>query len=196
MDADNLKNLWNKQVPVPQPDTELLLKSALKIKNKSRNQLLLAMFLGLATIIVIATIGYYIKPELPTTRIGVAFIILSIVFFLISSSGLLRLLLKDADSSLDTAHYLSLLIEVKEKQLKIGTSIMTLYFIALGAGILLHMIEYTRKMSLTAGIITYIVTFTWILFNWVYLKPRIVRKQQEKISAIIKNLEKVTGQLS
>jgi membrane protein YdbS with pleckstrin-like domain len=196
MDANKFKSLWSQQALVPQPDTEMLLKSALRIKNKSRNQLLITMFLGISTIVIIAAIAYFITPELITTSIGIALIILSIVFFLISSSGLLRLLLSDADATLDTAHYLSLLIQIKEKQLKIGTTIMTLYFVALGGGILLFMFEYTKKMTLTAGIVTYAVTVVWILFNWVYLKPKIVLKQQEKIGSVIKELEKLTDQLS
>ncbi|TDE11969.1 hypothetical protein [Dyadobacter psychrotolerans] len=196
MDTNNLKDLWNKQDAIPQPDLNELLKSALKLKNKNRNQMLLVMAMGVATMLFILTIGYFIEPELITTRIGVALIILAIIFFLVSSGGLLRLLMKDADQSLNAADYLQLLITIKEKQLVLGTRIMNLYFAALGMGLLLYMIEYTLKMPLIGGLIAYGITAAWILFNWVYLRPRILSKQQAKISEVIKNLEKVNNQLS
>ena len=196
MDTPNFKDLWNKQAAALQPDAGQLIKSAVKLKNKSRNQMLGVMVMGIAIMIFILTIGYFIEPKLATTRIGVALIILAIVFFLVSSGGLLRLLVKDADHSLDAAHYLQLMITIKEKQLVLGTRIMNLYFTTLGAGLLLYMIEYTLKMPLIGGIIAYGMTAAWILFNWIYLKPKIVSKQQSKISEVIKNLEKVNNQLS
>ena len=196
MDTPNFKDLWNKQAAASQPDSGQLVKSAVKLKNKSRNQMLGVMVMGIAIMIFILTIGYFIEPKLATTRIGVTLIILAIVFFLVSSGGLLRLLIKDADHSLDAAHYLQLMITIKEKQLVLGTRIMNLYFTTLGAGLLLYMIEYTLKMPLIGGIIAYGITAAWILFNWIYLKPKIVSKQQSKISEVIKNLEKVNNQLS
>ena len=196
MDTNNFKDLWNKQGAIPQPDYGQLIKSASKLRNKSRNQMLGVMAMGIATMLFILTIGYFIEPELVTTRIGIALIILAIIFFLVSSGGLLRLLLKDADHSLNAADYLQLLITIKEKQLLLGTRIMNMYFIALGVGLLLYMIEYTLKMPLIGGVIAYGITATWILFNWIYLRPRILNKQQAKISEVIQNLEKVNDQLS
>ena len=196
MNTNDFREMWNKQITTPQPSQEELLKTVIKLKNKNRNQLLLAFVSLSLTIIFILVIGYYIEPTLITTRIGIALIIVAILFYLFSSNSLLRLLIKDADQSLDVSSYLPLLIKIREKQLLLGTRVMTLYFILLAAGLLLYMIEYTRRMTFGFGLLAYGITTLWILFNWIYLKPRIVKKQQAKLSEAIKNLENLKNQLS
>ena len=196
MNTNDFREMWNKQITTPQPSQEELFKTVMKLKNKNRNQLLLAFVSLSLTIIFMLVISYYIEPTLITTRIGIALIIAAILFYLFSSNSLLRLLIKDADQSLDVSSYLPLLIKIREKQLLLGTRVMTLYFILLAAGLLLYMIEYTRRMTLVSGLLAYGITILWILFNWIYLKPHIVKKQQAKLSEAIKNLENLNGQLS
>jgi hypothetical protein len=44
------------------------------------------------------------------------------------------------------------------------------------------MFEYVLRMTLLDGLLTYGITGLWIAFNWFYLKPKIIKKQQQKLN--------------
>jgi hypothetical protein len=72
---------------------------------------------------------------------------------------------------------------------------LNLYFILLSIGIGLYMYEYTSRMKPIWGIVTYGITFIWILFNWFYLRPKQINKQKAKLDTIISKFEMVSNQL-
>ena len=45
------------------------------------------------------------------------------------------------------------------------------------------------------GLVTYGITFIWILFNWLYLRPKQIKKQRAKLDTIINKFEMVNKQL-
>jgi len=45
------------------------------------------------------------------------------------------------------------------------------------------------------GLVTYGITFIWISFNWVYLRPKLIKKQRAKLDTIISKFELVKNQL-
>jgi hypothetical protein len=57
------------------------------------------------------------------------------------------------------------------------------------------MYEYEQLMSLFWGIFAYLVTSIWVLFNWFYLRPKQIKKQQSKVDEIISKLEMLIEQL-
>jgi hypothetical protein len=63
------------------------------------------------------------------------------------------------------------------------------------AGICLYMYEYAARMTMTAGIITYAVTLAWIAFNWFYLRPKTIKKQQAKLDELISKFERINKQI-
>jgi hypothetical protein len=71
---------------------------------------------------------------------------------------------------------------------------MLLYFILLGLGLVLYMIEYALRMSLTGAVLTYGITCLWIAINWFYFRPRIIRKQQQNLNDTITAIENMNKQ--
>jgi hypothetical protein len=104
-------------------------------------------------------------------------------------------LFNKVDNASDNAHYLQNLIVIKGKQRFLQHTMMNLYFIMLMAGICLYMYEYTSRMTMTAGIITYAVTLIWIAFNWFYLRPKQIKKQQAKLDDLIAKFEGINRQM-
>jgi hypothetical protein len=51
---------------------------------------------------------------------------------------------------------------IKIKQAVLQSSIMALYFILLGLGLALYMFEYSLRMTLLDGLLTYGITGLWI----------------------------------
>ncbi len=99
------------------------------------------------------------------------------------------------DQTQSNSEYLQSLYVVKSKQKLMETTILNLYFMMLFLGICLYMYEYTSRMTLGAGILTYAITCAWIAFNWFYLRPRTIKKQQEKLNELINKFEEINNQL-
>jgi hypothetical protein len=83
---------------------------------------------------------------------------------------------------------------VRTKQNFLQKKILTAYFILLSAGLLLYIYEYARRMSAAGFFATYGITIAWVLFNWWYIRPRTIRKQQLQLNQLIDQLTALTKQ--
>ncbi|MBZ4043437.1 hypothetical protein [Flavobacterium hibisci] len=57
------------------------------------------------------------------------------------------------------------------------------------------MYEYASRMTILGAGLTYGITFLWILFNWFFIRPKQIKKQQDKINSLIQRFEEATHQL-
>ena len=102
---------------------------------------------------------------------------------------------KNIDANQTNHEYLQKLIEIKKKQQFMQSTVLSWYFVVLLAGICLYMYEYASRMKVFYALLTYGVTLLWIGFNWFYLRPKQIKKQQEKINQLIGKFEEVNAQL-
>jgi hypothetical protein len=103
-------------------------------------------------------------------------------------------LFRKIDNTADNAGYLQHLIAIRNKQKFLQTTMMNLYFVLLSAGIGLYMYECTSRMSAWSCILAWSVTIAWIAFNWFYIRPRTIKKQQAKTNDLIAKSEAVNRQ--
>ena len=142
--------------------------------------------------VCIIVLVLYITRQLLNTKIGVILCIAAIVMQITASGKIV--LLNNSNPQNSNTEYLEQLLLFKKKQVFLQSTIMNIYFILLSLGILLYMIEYTIRMNILAGLLTYIITSLWMLFNWFYLRPKIIKKQQQKLNEIIADLENINEQ--
>lgn len=195
MESDNLNfnELWSKQ-RVEQPALEVILSKIDNYKKKNiRKILIINVFLAFITVIILS-IWFYFQPQFLTTKIGILFIILAMFVFVISYNKSLVLLKKTNDTESNQA-YLKNLHHIREKQVFLQTKILSIYFILLSVGIALYLYEFISRMSDLGAILTYGITGIWILVNWIYFRPVIIKKQQAQLNDIIKKLENLQQQL-
>ncbi len=189
----NFKELWSNQ-KVEQPALEEILLKIDNYKKKNiRKIIILNIFLAFLTIVILS-IWYYFQPQLLTTKIGIVLIILAMFIFVISYNKNLSLLKKTNETESNQA-YLKNLHKIKEKQIFLQTKILSIYFILLSLGLALYLYEFISRMSITGIILTYGITGVWILINWIYFRPRIIKKQQAQLNSIIRKLEGIQEQL-
>ena len=50
-------------------------------------------------------------------------------------------------------------------------------------------------MTVFYALITYGITLLWIAFNWFYIRPKQIAKQQDKINGLIEKFEAINHQL-
>lgn len=185
----NLKELWNHQ-PIPEADQAGLVKKIEKHKAAGLKKIFLLNALLLATIIFVVLIWIYFKPQLWTTKIGIIITIMPMVIALIFHNRMIPLY-KKTDESQSNADYLYDLLEIKSKENTIQTTIMNVYFMLLSVGIGLYMYEYVASMPLGFGLFSYVIVVVWFGFNWFVLRPKIIKKNQEKTDSLLRQLEKI-----
>lgn len=193
MDNINFNDLWKKQT-VNQPNIEDLKKRLVQFKKASLRSLWTINILLFATSAFIVFIWIYFQPQFVSTKIGIVLTIFAMVMYVVLYNRLLNYY-KNIDADQSNHEYLQKLISIKRKQQFMQTKGITWYFLLLMTGICLYMYEYASRMKIQYAALTYIVTLLWIGFNWFYLRPKQIKKQQEKINNLISKFEEVDQQL-
>lgn len=189
----NFNELWSGQ-KVEQPATKDLLLKINNFKNSYRKRIIFTNIILVCTSIFILLIWYYYQPQFLSTKIGIILTILAMVIFVFSLNQSLGLL-KKINESESNQQYIKTLLIIKEKEQFMQTTMLNLYFVLLSTGIALYMYEYTSRMTMFWAFSAYGITALWILFNWVYLRPKQIKKQQSKLNEIISKLENIQSQL-
>ncbi|WP_426481631.1 hypothetical protein [Chryseobacterium sp. R2ACT005] len=189
----NFKNIWKQQTS-NKPNLEELLGKLRKFRNQNLRKLILANIALITTSLIIIYIWYRFQPQMITTKIGIVLVILAMVMFLFAYNKMFMVFYK-IDQTQSNNEYLQSLYAVKRKQKFMQTTIFNLYFIMLSLGICFYMYEYTSIMTLGSGMLAYVVTFAWIAFNWFYLRPKTIKKQQGKLNELINKFEEINNQL-
>ncbi|CAA9198048.1 hypothetical protein [Flavobacterium collinsii] len=196
MDDNNnidFKGLWKKQT-VSQPDMKDLLLRLKQFKAAGLRQLWITNILLLATTAFIVFIWYYYQPEFISTKIGIVLVILAMIMY-VSVYNRLLAGYKNIDATQSNQDYLQRLILIRKKQQYLQSTVLNLYFVLLGVGICLYMYEYALRMTFVYAGLTYGVTLLWIGVNWFYIRPKQIKKQQEKINSLIDKFDEVNKQL-
>lgn len=189
---DNLKELWLKQTTEP-PQMEDIFVKLTKMKRKKITVLIAVNILMAITIGVIIFIWLYFDPKFITTKIGIIITVLGIILYLFAYNQILPNLMKIRDDK-NTNDFLESLLKIKKLQKYLQTKMLGIYFMTLSVGICLYLFEYVSMMTLTWSIIVYSLTLVWIGFNWFYLRPKIIQKENNKLDNVIENLEKINSQ--
>ncbi len=188
----DLKTLWHKQEATEMPDMKQLFKKADDIKRKTLIKLILQNFLLLAVSAFIIYIGSTIPHELPTTKIGIAIMVMGMLMYLVVHNRMMPVLFK-TNFAISTHEYLEQLITIKRKQDFLNRVMINIYFALLCIGMGLYLMQFIH--GLWNGVLTYSVVFGWILFAGFYLRPRGVKRKQKPLIDTIAKLEELNRQL-
>lgn len=189
----DFKNLW-KQQEAEQPELSDLMLLLRSYKNKGLKRLVLTNVLLVMTMVGLVLIWTYFQPQLITTKIGLITTILAMLIFVLAYNTLFKYY-KSASEFVSNSAYLKDLIIIKRKQKFMQTSMLQLYFILLSLGVCLYLYEYVKLMPTVVGLLVYSLTLAWLAFNWFYLRPKTIRKQEKKLDILIKKFEMINRQL-
>ncbi|MDQ0783232.1 hypothetical protein [Chryseobacterium sp. W4I1] len=189
----DFKNIW-KQQSSQKPSMEELLGRLKKFKRENLRKLIVTNILLIITSIGIGLVWYYYQPQLITTKTGIILVILAMLIFLFAYNKLFMLFYK-LDNTQTNTEYLKSLYVVQNKQKFMQTTMINVYFIMLFTGICLYMYEYTSRMELLYAVLAYAATLVWIGFNWFYLRPKTIKKQETKLNGLIDKFEEINQQL-
>ncbi|WP_413512860.1 hypothetical protein [Myroides odoratus] len=186
--------IWQQQ-KADQPNIDELLNKFNRFKKNKLKKRIVANVLLITTIVLTIFIWYKYQPQYLTTKIGIVLVILAMVIFL-SVYNKQFSSFNTIDNTQTINDYLKSLTELKTKQKYIQTTMLSLYFIMLSLGIGLYLYEYTLMMTIFWAIFVYGITLTWIGFNWFYIRPKTIKKQQVQLDELINTFEAVKKQLN
>lgn len=189
----NLKELWEKQA-VPTADWADVLRKINRFK-KSRIQKTINIIIILVLTIALASfVWIYFVPQLITTKIGIILSVSSMGIATIFNYKLI-LLYKMIDERETNSNYLNNLLTIRKTENFMQTKVLTLYFILLSTGIGLYMYEYAWTRSVSFGVVAYLILFLWVGFNWFFLRPRTIEKNNRKFEDLIVQIKTVKSQI-
>jgi hypothetical protein len=190
----DLKKMYAAADPAPPSGMDDLIKKANRLKNKKM------IGTGMTNLLLVST-GIYIsllctkdQPQFITTNIGIILIISAILIYVIVSNQFLPILFRVSNAQ-DNNKYMKDLLALKNKQRFFHSTIMNVSFALLTTGICLSMIESVSKLTSLWSICAYVLTVLWIGFNWFYIRPKTIKKQQGHLDEMIENIERVNQQL-
>jgi hypothetical protein len=189
----DFKGIWQKQQG-DQPALEQLRHKLKAFKKYNMRKILICNILLVVSSSFIILIWYYFQPQFITTKIGIVMTVLAMLIFILSYNKLYSSF-KKIDNTQNNSEYLRDLTLIKTRQKHLETKMLSAYFILLSIGICLYLYEYTIRMSLFWGILAYAITLAWIGFNWFYLRPRAIKKQNLKIDGLINKVKSLKDQL-
>lgn len=189
----DFKDLWKQQV-VNSPNIEELLAKLKHFKKTSLRRLILTNAMLIATCVLILLIWYYYQPQFLSTKIGIVLNVAIMAIYLLVYNRLFDAY-KELDNTDSNAAYLQKLIAIKTKQKFLQSKMLSIYFVVLGLGTCLYMYEYASMMSFLWGFFVYAVLLFWMGFNWFYLRPRQIVKENSKIDSLIDTFQRINNQL-
>lgn len=195
MTAINFKEIWQSQEAKSTINADAIAAKAKGVKRSAMLKIVLGNALLLATMVFIIWVIVYFEPKMLTTKIGALLIVAGLMMQIIASSRLIPLLRKN-DATQSPSDYLPQLLLLKKKQAFLETTVMSLYFLLLGLGLGLYMIEYAMRLSVANRWLYCGLTFLWMAFAWFYLRPRTIKKQRQKLDDTIAQLESLEKQLN
>jgi hypothetical protein len=193
MDNDiDLQNLWRKQT-ANTPQIEKLFLTIDKIKRENLIKLIGLNALMIATIAFIIFIWFNFEAKLVTTKIGIILTVVGIIIYLFAFNNVI-LSFRQINKNQSNSEFLKGIINHKRRQKFLQNIMLQIYFIALTLGICLYLYEFVSQLSLPWTILAYTATLFWVGFNWFYLRPRTLKKENVKLDEIIKRFENIIRQ--
>ncbi len=191
-DSIDIKKLWHQQQIAPL-NMDALHAMIKQFKRGNLRRLILTNAALVLTCVVVIVIWYFARPQFITTQIGIVLLVLAMVMFVLVSNRQF-FVLADIDTSKACKTYMNNLLRLKERQKFAQTTVLSLYFVLLSAGIGLYMYEFALQMSIGMAVLAYALTGGWIIFNWLYIRPKTIRKQAAKLDKLIEDVAGIDKQ--
>ena len=189
----DIKELWRKQA-VPFADCSGLFKEVNHFKRKKVLELIVLNAVLWMTICFVAFVWIYFKPQLLVTKIGILLTIVAMGTVAVFTHKMIPLY-RIVDEEQSNREYLNELLAVRRKENFMQTKLMYFYFISLSVGIGLYMYEHIQESSLQFRVVAYSVFLLWVGLNWFVFRPRIIRRNRQRLDSLIVRVERIKTQI-
>ncbi|AZB28684.1 hypothetical protein [Chryseobacterium balustinum] len=189
----NFQDIWNKK-SADIPDIQEIKSSADKYKKRQLRFTICHILSLSVTAAMIIFIWNVIDFKTFTTSLGIVLILIALAMYIYLVSENITVIRK-INPSISNQEYLASLKKLQHQQLYMQTKGISIYYVLLTVGFAFYFYEFALRMSTLGRISAYGLTFTWLAFAWFFLRPRQIKKQNEKISKVIDSLETIEKDL-
>ena len=186
-DNINFRDIWNKK-NAEIPNIQEIKSTADKYKKKQLQSTTWHIFSLSFTTVMIIFIWNLIDFKMFTTTLGIILILIALVLYIYLFSQDINVIRK-INPSISNQEYLSSLKKLQRQKLYMQTKGISIYYILLTTGFAFYLYEFALLMPRIGWILAYGLTFLWLAIVWFFLRPRQIKKQNEKISTVIDSLE-------
>jgi hypothetical protein len=194
-DFDHLMSVWQGQPAKEHLSVDEVLKQVKKGIRGITTKLYWGIIAMIATIVGSFVLMFFMAFKSPATTIGIFIIVITMVMYLFMIIRHYHILNKH-DLTQNPTDYLNSLKEYQKERTKVVGWFYYLYILLLSAGLGLYFIEVLEHAPLYFKLVTYGSTLIWFLFTTFYLKPRILKNEEEKLNLMIDRLERLQEQFS
>ena len=189
----NFQDIWNnKNADIP--NIQEIKATAEKYRKKQLSGTLLLMLWLMATAFGIIFIWNVINFKMVTTSLGIILILIALAVYMYLFFQNINVIRK-INPSISNQEYLSSLKKLQRQRLYMQAKGISIYYILLSAGFAFYFYEFALYMSTMVAFLAYGLTFLWLAIVWFFLRPRQIRKQNQKILKIIDSLETIEKDL-
>ena len=190
----NFQDIWNKK-NAEIPNIQEIKSTADKYKKKKLQSTVWHIFSLSITAVMIIFIWYLIDFKMFTTTLGIVLILIALALYIYLFSQNVNVI-RTISPSISNQEYLASLKKLQMQQLYMQTKGISIYYVLLTAGFAFYFYEFALLMPTIGWILAYGLTFLWLAITWFFLRPRQIKKQNEKISKVIDSLELIEKDLN
>lgn len=187
---EELSSMWTAQAPKEQITADTLLKQVKKGTQSLQRKLLFSILMMAATFIFMIVLFLFFLFNSWLTYAGIFITMSTILIYAVLMYRDYRLIASH-DPTSEINIYLQKLKEYQKGRDRMNGKMLYVYSILLSIGLGLFLIEILRSVPLLAEILAYIAFAAWMVFVTFYLRKRIIKTEQEKISRVINRLERL-----
>lgn len=190
----DLENLWKQsetKVPVQNTNISKIKNNRMKLKNTYTKGAILLILTG----IFILGLMIFLDSNLKTILVVSSMIIISITCFLQAALMLFTAneIAKIDETQTPTFH-LKQWQNFRAFQKKQRHWNMPVYYTLLSIALGVYMYELLKNADLWKMILTFAITYPWMLFAYIYLGKKEIKKQDAKLDGIISELKSLENQ--
>lgn len=192
MNIENYKATWLQQVVQEKPSSDFIIHETKRVSTTNKLNLIVGLLsIGLAGVFI-AGLFIYIPMTSMYTKCGLGILILAALLVILYSRNLLNRWFKTPNSTATTKEYLHQLTQIKTIQTKYQSVTISIFLILLMLGIGLTTFEYILLIKTSYAVIYYAFMVLWFGFNWFYLRPKVIARQQlelDNLTSVLENID-------
>ena len=192
-DFDHLISVWQEQPKQPRLSVDDVLKQIKKGIHILENKVLWGIMSISVAIMFTAGLTLFAVFEQRLSYIGLFVMLTGMVIYLSLQIGDYRTI-KRHDLTLNPGAYLNSLKEYQKRRAYLYGRFYYIFALMICLGISLYTIEVFHNKPLAFKIAYYTACAAYILFAIFYLKDRLIKREEKRVSYLIERLERLEGQ--
>ncbi|PAW94247.1 hypothetical protein CKK33_12420 [Mucilaginibacter sp. MD40] len=192
-DFDHLMSVWQAQPPKEHLSVDEVVKQVKKGIRSFTTRLYWGIVAMIGTVAAAFILMFFMAFKSPATTLGILIILVAMAMYLYIMVRHYHMLNKH-DLTQNPTDYLDSLKQYQKDRSRTVSWFYYIYILLLSAGLAMYFVEVLETASVGFKITTYGLTAIWFLFTTFYIKPRMLKNEEEKLNLMIDRLERLQQQ--